>query len=465
MSPTKLFGTDGIRGPLNSLALLPHNMTRLGMILGFMVKNQRYYPNLPSLESSLITIGRDTRSSGLYLESALTAGISAAGVNCELVGILPTAAVSFQAKLAQAYFGIVISASHNPYHDNGIKLFGPDGFKVPHEIEQIIEEEFFSNNLFGKAIASTPGIIINKPETQINHKNLLINLFNKNSRPLRIVLDCAHGAAFSLAPAVFAECGFELRIIGCEPDGQNINRDFGSEAPHRLKHEVLDFKADIGIAFDGDADRVIFADEQGEIIEGDAILATLAIYFKQQNVLSKNTLVTTIMSSVALDNALSPHNISVVRTPVGDKHVARHMLENGFSFGGENSGHLIMFPLATTGDGILSALKFIEIIYNSMLPVSKLVSFYKPTPRVLKNITVATKIPLTLMPLTSAAINNANNMLNNMGRVLLRYSGTENKARLLVEGSSTHECQKIADDIAKLFCTELASQNTHPDPR
>jgi len=458
MSPIKLFGTDGIRGPLNSLPLLPHNMTRLGMILGFMVKNQNYYANLPSVQSSLITIGRDTRSSGLYLESALIAGINAAGVNCELVGVMPTAAISYQAKLAQAYFGIVISASHNPYQDNGIKLFGPDGFKISQDIEQIIEQELFSNNLFSKAIAPEPGIVINNPQAYLKHKDLLIGFSSKKNRALRIVLDCAHGAAFKLAPAVFTECGFELRIIGNKPDGHNINRDFGSEAPHRLKQEVLDFKADVGIAFDGDADRVIFADERGEIIDGDAILACLALYLKQQNLLAKNTLVTTIMSSVALDNALAPHGISVTRTPVGDKYVARHMLENGFSFGGENSGHLIMFPLATTGDGILSALKFLEILHDSNKLASQLVSFYQPTPRVLKNIAVSTKPPLTELPRTNAAINHANNLLHNLGRVLLRYSGTENKARLLVEGPTTYECQKIADDIALQFCSELDSR-------
>jgi len=457
MSATKLFGTDGIRGPLTSPMLLPHNITRLGLILGSMVKNQSYYPNLPIFKSSLVTIGRDTRASGLYLESALVAGITAAGVDCELVGIMPTAAVAYQARRAQAYFGIVISASHNPYQDNGIKLFGPDGFKVPEELEQIIEEEFFKHTIFDNHIAPKPGQVINTPEAYLQQKELLISLFSKKSRSLRLVIDCAHGAASSLAPALFAECGFELRIVGCEPDGQNINRDFGSEAPHRLKSEVLNFQADLGIAFDGDADRVIFADERGDIIDGDALLATLAIHLKQHNLLAKNTLVTTIMSSVALDNALAPHNISVERTQVGDKHVARYMLENNLSFGGENSGHLIMFPLATTGDGILSALKFLEVIYHSARPVSELVSFYQPTPKVLKNILITTKTPLTNLPLTKAAIDQANSKLNNLGRVLLRYSGTENKARLLVEAPTTHECQEIADRIAQEFCSELAS--------
>lgn len=454
----KLFGTDGIRGPINSHPLLPDDLTRLGGILGYLVKNRACYPSLVSATRPLITIGRDTRSSGVYIESALVAGVISAGVDCELVGIMPTSAIASAAKKAKACFGVVISASHNPYLDNGIKIFGPDGFKITEELEQIITAEFFQSNIFSKAIAESPGQIIVNQQAEKDHMAMLKSLISLKRRPLRIVLDCAHGAAAHMAPEIFSELSSEIRLIGCAPNGSNINRGFGSEAPERLQREVLDFKADIGIAFDGDADRVIFVDERAQIVDGDAILAALALHLHRHNKLNKNTIVATIMSSVALDNALAPHGISVVRTAVGDKYVARHMLEGGYSFGGENSGHLIMFPVATTGDGIFSALNILEIIFASELPLSHITSFYQPTPRVLRNIEVAQKTPLVELPLTQAALDQANHNLQNWGRVLLRYSGTENKARLLVEAQTTHECQRIADDLTALFCSEISAK-------
>jgi phosphoglucosamine mutase len=403
-----------------------------------------------------ITIGRDTRASGLYLESALVSGISASGVNCELIGIMPTAAIAYRALHDKAYLGIVISASHNSYLDNGLKIFGPDGFKITHQLEQEISNLFFEASNLAHLIATEPGQISYKHDAQKNYQELLASLSQTTNQPLRLVIDCAHGAASYLAPQILTPKDSQVKIIGAFPDGHNINRDFGSEAPHRLKNEVIEFQADLGIAFDGDADRVIFADERGELIDGEAILALLAIYLKDKKLLKKDTLVTTIMSSVALDTVLAPHNISVVRTPVGDKHVARSMLENGYSFGGENSGHLIAFPLATTGDGIVSALLFLEVISTKKLPVSELMSFFKPTPKILRNIEVSHKIPLSDLPATQSTCEYFNQELNQQGRVLLRYSGTENKLRILVEAKTLESCEHIADILTDKFCTEIA---------
>jgi phosphoglucosamine mutase len=447
MGKNQLFGTDGIRGNINSRHLQPENIVKLGRIIGLLAKNST--PHQAS-----ITIGRDTRASGVYLQHALIAGISSVGVDCYLTNILPTAAVAYSTKLNQSAFGLMISASHNPYHDNGIKLFDTSGFKIDESVEQLIENAYFEAHAQNHT-ASTPGRIIEQNQAHNDYIAMLKFVFGHNfSTSLSVVMDCANGAASSLAQSLFSQLGAKLKLIGCSPNGNNINHGFGSEAPGHLKAEVIACKADLGIAFDGDADRVIFVDEHGEIIEGDAILAIMAIHAKKTGRLYNNTMVATVMSSMALDSALAPFDIKVVRTNVGDKFIARKMASEGLCFGGENSGHLLFFPQTTTGDGIFSALEFLRILHESALPASKLAQIYKPSPRLLKNITVPEKIALNELPLTNAAIERANQYLESKGRVMFRYSGTENKARILVEAATLEECNKIAQQIAELFSLE-----------
>lgn len=451
MALRKLFGTDGIRGNVNEKTLLPESFALIGRILGFLAQRLE-----PFSGPKVITIGRDTRSSGLYLESALVAGINAMGVSCELVGVMPTAAVAQAALRSKACFGVMISASHNDFNDNGIKLFGAAGFKADEELEKAIEELYFSGGPF--EISPKAGSVYINDKAELTHKEYLLKEWGLNSlKHLRLAVDCAHGAATYMAPPIFKALGLEIACLGIEPDGSNINRGYGSEAPNQIQSAVLSSHAHLGIAFDGDADRVIFVDEKGSLIDGDAILATMAIYLKKRGLLAQNTLIATIMSSVALDRALMPHDIKVERTGVGDKYVAQAMAQGGFSFGGENSGHILMFPHATTGDGILSALMFLGILSESGQRASELVSFFESSPRLLKNIAVTRRLPLSSLPKTEEAIIKANSELRDQGRVLFRYSGTENKARLLVEASSESECERIAEYIGKEFSDEMAT--------
>lgn len=450
MSIKNLFGTDGIRGHINSSFLQPENITKLGRVLGNIVKKNR---PATSLLRPAIVIGRDTRASGTYLEHALVSGITSLGVDCHLLGILPTAAIAFYTKLKGADFGIAISASHNPYHDNGLKLFDARGFKISRSLEEMIEKLYEEAGDYPSLI---PGAVIHRSSNEDEYAQMIkstVKFDQVNNR--KIMVDCAHGAASYIAPRIFKDLGFSVQYLGIEPDGININRGFGSECPDQLRNEVVKEQADLGIAFDGDADRVIFVDERGAIIDGDAILAVLALELNRLGLLYKNTLVTTVMSNVALDKLLAKDGIEVVRTEVGDKNVALCMLEGKYSFGGENSGHLIMFPKTTTGDGIFSALQFIEIVNQTKRPVSQLVDCYKSSPKSLINIDVINKIPLETLKETQALIVKANNELKNGGRVMLRYSGTENKARLLVEAPTVDECQRISYIISQQFGLEV----------
>lgn len=447
MSTRKLFGTDGIRGHISEEKLRPDHIMRLGQVMALLAhetKNSR-----PS-----VAIGRDTRASGAYLEQALVAGLSSMGVDCYLVGILPTAALASYTQQNDSCFGIMVSASHNPYHDNGLKIFNGQGFKIGQNTECTIEQYFFGNPCL--KLAQIPGRIIE--HKAIHSYHTLINktfgdTFDLNG--LKVVVDCAHGAAFKLAPWLFQKLSCATTFLGIEPDGFNINKNAGSEAPLLLIETVKKQGADLGIAFDGDADRVLFVDDKGEIIEGDAVLALLAIAEQKLGKLEKNTVVSTVMSSVALDKALAPYDIRVSRTDVGDKFVAQKMLEQGLSFGGENSGHLLFFPGCTTGDGIFSALKFLEFLKQSAKPASILKQIYTPSPQLLKNIHVVKKIELSELPKTNTAIIRANQNLKGLGRVMFRYSGTENKARILIEADTTQECRRIADEITQQFIDEM----------
>lgn len=454
MTVKRLFGTDGIRGNVSSSAILPENMTRLGRILGFITKTRSTHAS-----TCAVTIGRDTRASSTYLEHALIAGITSMGVDVLSVGVMPTSGVAHCTTTFKTPFGVMISASHNPYYDNGVKLFDELGYKINAAMEQEIERYYVGDETLCEKISHQPGKMEIRSDGKAHYETMLTKNMPHSLNGIRLVVDCAHGAASTIAQELFAKLGANAVIIGASPTGLNINRDFGSEAPHTLQREVRAQNAALGIAFDGDADRVIFVDERGELIDGDAILAIMAIDQQQQYGLKHNVMVSTVMSSVALDMALAPHNISVVRTQVGDKYVARMMQEHDYSFGGENSGHVILSPDTTTGDGLFAALRFLSILTRAHTHASVMMSFFKPTPKLLKNIEVSTKIPLSEMPNTTRKIAQANESLLTSGRVMFRYSGTENKARLLVEAKTTSDCEKIADDIAMIFMQELAQKS------
>jgi phosphoglucosamine mutase len=456
---SKLFGTDGIRNHVSSPVLRPENVAKLGRIFAHIVKNPTDHQSSVEKEKTII-VGRDTRASGLYLEQAIISGIIAGGVNAQAIGVVPTAAVAFCTKQTQSSFGLMISASHNPFHDNGIKVFDAQGFKISETLEDLIEHCYVNDVHLVDAIKITPGQMTHENSLLTAYKNSLISSVALCSfSGLTVVVDCAHGAAHQLAPDIFRELGCLVHPIGIAPNGRNINHEFGSEWPETIKREVIEHRADLGIAFDGDADRVIFINELGEIIDGDAILAAMAIALKKTNRLNHNTLVTTVMSSIALDKALLPHGIKVLRTLVGDKFVARKMVEESLCFGGENSGHIINFDASTTGDGLLSALLLMTILKESGLKASKLTSFFEPVPKLLKNIEVMAKIPLTELKETQAIVEQMNQYLKNIGRVLLRYSGTENKLRLLVEAQSMHDCQNIANEIMQKLYNEMNLMN------
>ena len=380
----KYFGTDGVRGTANTFPMTAELALKLGAAAG------RYF-RTDGRNGHRVVIGKDTRLSGYMLENALTAGLTSTGMNVLLLGPVPTPGVGYLTRSMRADLGIMISASHNPYSDNGLKIFNHTGFKISDSVEHFIEEQYLSDN---HKLSLHPG----QTQTAILAKEEYFSLL-KSASPenfslngLKIIVDCAHGSASELAPRIFSDLGAEVIAIGTYPDGFNINNGFGSECPERIQEEVLRRNAHLGIAFDGDADRVIFIDEQGAVIDGDAILAAMAIYFKELQLLAKNTVVATVMSSFSLDKALALHDIKVVRTGVGDRLVAQAMAENGYSFGGENSGHLLMFPETTTGDGIFFALRFLHLLQHTGLNASKLVDFFKPTPKLLRNIVVKSKI-------------------------------------------------------------------------
>jgi phosphoglucosamine mutase len=445
MKKQTLFGTDGIRGASNSLLFNEENMFKLAQILGKIAIQSKY---------KTVFIGQDTRESGESIKNALCLGLNSVGIDASLLGVTPTPVIAYLTKKFNAYFGIEISASHNPACDNGIKIFDIQGHKISNYMQNIIEHCFFNESY--KAEKNNSKIAENK-ELIKAYKKHVFDCFNFINKNIKIVLDCANGAAYELAPEILREFGFELTVINANPNGNNINLNCGSEYTKTLQKIVKESKADLGIAFDGDADRAIFIDENGEKIDGEAIIALLAIHLKTQNKLRNNLIATTIMSSNALDKALIAYDIKVLRSDVGDKNVASLMNDKNISFGGENSGHFIYKPFCTTGDGIMSALKIISLLLDKKQSMSKMCSFFIPSQQMLFNINVTKKIPLTNLPKTNSLINLVQDNLKDHGRILFRYSGTEMKARLLVESSAKEECEEIAQKIIMQFNEEISS--------
>ena len=441
----KLFGTDGVRGVANLEPMTSEIAMQLGRAAAhmFMRRAGRHQ----------VVIGKDTRLSGYMLESALTSGICSMGVDVLLVGPLPTPAIAFLTRSLRADAGVVISASHNPYQDNGIKFFSNEGFKLPDELEARIEQLIISDEI--KHLRPTADAI--GKAYRIDDAEGRYIEFVKRSLPrdldfqgIKLVVDCANGAAYKVAPAVFRELGAEIEVIANTPDGMNINDGCGAVHPERLQEAVRRHGAHIGIALDGDADRAIFVCEQGTIIDGDHVMAALGLDLHAQGQLACQTVVGTVMSNFGLEIAMKKAGIQLMRTPVGDRYLMERMLADGYNFGGEQSGHFIFLDHYTTGDGLISALQILSLMKRTGKPLSELAKAMTAVPQILLNVKVKHKPDLNQIPDIQQAIKSAEVTLNGSGRVLVRYSGTESLLRIMVEGERDSTIREVADHLAEI---------------
>jgi len=447
----KLFGTDGIRGQANIFPMLPEIVLRVGLAAGQIFRN--------GARRHRVVIGKDTRLSGYVFESALTSGFCASGMDVFLVGPMPTPAIAFLTRNMRADVGVVISASHNPYMDNGIKFFDGRGFKLSDEVEEEIsrlvlspdvEWETPNSDLLGRAfkIEDSPGRYI---------------VYLKNTFPcelsldgLKIVLDCAHGATYRVAPLIFEELGAKVIKLGVDPNGLNINKKCGSLYPEVAAENVLATGADVGFALDGDGDRLIAIDERGEVLDGDQIMAICANYLLTKDLLPQKTLVATVMSNVALEIFMQNKGGKLVRTPVGDRYVVEEMVKGGYTLGGEQSGHMVFLEHSTTGDGLLTALQLLKIMLETGKSLFELKQILQPYPQELRNVHVKEKVDYSQIPELNKALKAAEKDLAGKGRVLLRYSGTEPVLRIMVEAESPDLVEKWLNYLVEVSEKYLA---------
>ncbi|GAA0608882.1 phosphoglucosamine mutase [Paenochrobactrum glaciei] len=440
----KYFGTDGIRGKANSFPMTPDIAMKVGMAVGHLFRH--------SGQARRVVIGKDTRRSGYMLENALVAGFTATGMDVFLLGPIPTPAVAMLCRSLRADIGVMISASHNPFYDNGIKLFGPDGFKLSDDleiqIEKMIEEDMssilVSHGDVGKA-KRVDGDIYRYIE--FAKRTLPRNL---SLEGLRIVVDCANGAAYKVAPAALWELGAEVITINDKPNGININEDCGSTHPIGLIRKVHEVRADVGIALDGDADRVLLVDETGTVIDGDQLMAVIAQSWARSGRLQGGGIVATIMSNLGLERFLSDQHLSLARTKVGDRYVVEHMRANGFNVGGEQSGHIVLSEFSTTGDGLVSALQILACVQQEGRPLSEVCRKFEPVPQLLKNVRFTGGKPLE-NKLVKSAIEDAQSRLGDNGRLVIRPSGTEPLIRVMAEGDDRQLVETVVDDIINVI--------------
>ncbi|MEI8242728.1 MAG: phosphoglucosamine mutase [bacterium] len=446
----KLFGTDGIRGQANRHPITPEMALQVGKAIARAMGARGH-------GSKRAVIGKDTRLSGYMIETALTSGLVSMGADVFLVGPVPTPAVAHLTKSLAADAGIMVTASHNPFDDNGIKLFSPDGYKLDDAMEAEIarlvlsgeiSSEHIRSDQIGKAyrIDDASGRYIEFAKSTIRNEKL---------NPLTIVLDCANGAAYHIAPLIFRELGAEVVKINVAPDGYNINNNCGALHPRVVAEQVRERKADLGIALDGDADRVIFCDAHGHTVDGDRILAMCAVEFQRRGALARDTLVCTTMSNLGLHEAMARHKIGVVTTDVGDRHVIDAMRTHGFSVGGEKSGHVIFHDYATTGDGIITALQVMRLMRLKQAPLAALADCMTEYPHRIVSLPVREMLPIDTLPGLSDAIRQAGDELAANGRVLVRYSGTEKKIRLLVEAREQVLVEKWIARLTEAVRAEL----------
>jgi phosphoglucosamine mutase len=441
----KLFGTDGVRGRANLEPMTADTALRLGMAAGLAFRNGDHRHQ--------VVIGKDTRLSGYLLEPALTAGFVAIGMDVVLLGPVPTPAVSMLTRSLRADLGVMISASHNPYQDNGIKLFGPDGYKLSDETEAEIEALMGSDLDPRRAAPDALGRARRLDDALGRYAEFVKTGFPRGLRltGLKIVVDGANGAAYKVAPAVLWELGAEIVPIGVSPDGFNINQECGSTHPQALAREVLAQGADLGIALDGDADRLVMVDEKGRIVDGDQLMGVIADFWRGDGRLRGNCLVTTVMSNLGLERFLDSRGIATIRTQVGDRYVLERMRLDGCNLGGEQSGHIIMADYATTGDGLMAALQALAVLVQDGRPASEVFRVFEPVPQILKNVRLA-DVALAAATLDAAAVRSAiasaERTLSGHGRLLIRRSGTEPLIRVMAEGDDAAMVQGVVDDIA-----------------
>jgi len=445
----RLFGTDGVRGVANVYPMTSEVALKLGRAVSHVFKERH--------GRGRIVVGKDTRLSGYMLEQAIASGICSMGLDVWLVGPLPTPGIAFITSSMRADAGIVISASHNPYQDNGIKIFSGDGFKLPDELEYEIETMILDDTIDTlRPVASEIGKAHRIDDAVGRYIVFLKNIFPQRHSldGLKIVIDCAHGATYRVAPSVFEELGAHVLSCGVDPDGANINRDCGTIYPKMLSEQVIAHNAHIGIAFDGDGDRVLFVDEKGNVIDGDTTMVVLAKFLKEKGQLKNETLVATIQSNMGVEASLKKHGIRVVRTNVGDRYVLEAMLKDGYNLGGEKSGHIVFLDHNTTGDGMVTALKMLNILCEKETTLADLCDGYKEFPQVERNVKVKKKRPIEEVKPLRDVISSVEKKLKGNGRVVVRYSGTEMLLRVMVEGKDKAKVESYAEEIV-----ETASKN------
>lgn len=448
----KLFGTDGVRGVANRYPMEASVALKLGEAIAASFKD------VPGL--GRIVIGKDTRLSGYVLESALVAGICSMGMDAMLVGPLPSPGIAFIAHSMRAHAGVMVSASHNPIEYNGIKFFDNEGFKLPDEIEAKMEAMIFDDRLSKmRPRPEEMGKAYRIDDAGGRYIQYLKGTFPQNLTldGMKIVIDCANGAGYKVAPAVFKELGASVVVTAVSPNGLNINDDCGALHPERMARLVLENGADVGIALDGDADRVIMCDEKGRIVDGDAILAVCALHLHAKGNLAKATVVGTAMSNMGLERVLTDNGIKLIRTDVGDRYVMEVMRREKLNLGGEPSGHIIFLHHTTSGDGTLAALRILSVMCQQAKPLSEVAGIFKPFPQVMKNIRVRERKSFGDMPHVMNKIKETERILGRRGRLLVRYSGTEDIARIMIEGENGDEMERLALSIAEAIQAEIGA--------
>jgi len=447
LASRRYFGTDGIRGRANTKPMTAEVALRVGLAAGrfFMSADDRRH---------LVVIGKDTRLSGYMIEPALVAGFASVGMDVRTFGPIPTPGVAMMTRSMRADLGVMISASHNDFADNGIKLFGPDGYKLSDEIELQIEALMDQDLSEGLAAPDRLGRVKRIDDAQARYVEIAKKAFPKRLglKGLRIAVDCANGAAYRVAPTTLYELGAEVFSVGVEPNGMNINQECGSTHPQKLIEAVKTYRADMGIALDGDADRLIVVDEKGQIIDGDQIMALIALDWAAHGLLAGGGVVATVMSNLGLERRLAAEGLRLERTKVGDRYVMERMREGGFNLGGEQSGHLILHDHATTGDGLMAALQVLAVLVDSGRPMSELARQFEPVPQRLENVRYSAGKPLE-SDKVRAAIAAGEQALNGSGRVLVRPSGTEKLIRVMAEGDDAALVKRVVSDIAEAVRT------------
>lgn len=448
----KLFGTDGIRGLANEFPMNTDLALKVGCATAHLFKSRHRHPK--------IIIGKDTRLSGYMIEYAITAGICSMGVDALLVGPLPTPGIAFITGSMRADAGIVISASHNPHEYNGIKIFGSDGYKLPDEMESFMEQLILSGEIEGlqRPVASEIGRARRIDDAQGRYIVYLKNTFPRvqTLEGVKLVIDCAHGAAYRVAPTVFEELGAEVILTGDRPNGRNINKECGALYPEHMAGLVREHGAQAGFALDGDADRVIFADEKGEVLDGDQLMAICATHYLKQGLLKEKTVVATIMSNLGFEVALRNQGATLLRTPVGDRYVVERMRQGGFNLGGEQSGHLVFLDHSTTGDGTLSALQILAVMLTEDRPLSELKKIMERYPQKLINVPVRQGRRMDEIPELSSLQQSLSRRLGVDGRMVIRPSGTEPVIRVMVEGADDKLIEETAQEMANSIQKHLS---------